>query len=249
MTPPKAPGSGTGRFRSLAFSRSVHGDSVTRLSVLLTGFGPFPGVARNASADLAGELACLARRRHPQVQFVEHILPVDWNEAPLALSRLLLSHRPSIALHFGVSARATGFVLETLARNITTNVPDESGRVAASSILIAGDRPQRTTTLPVRRILRSLVDAGYPAQLSQDPGRYLCNAVMFHSLRHAVRAMPRTRAGFIHIPVTLHPGAKGEPSKIGWEEAIDGGLRSIDACVAPLTGSARTERTAKLAGS
>jgi pyroglutamyl-peptidase len=230
----------------------VHGDLVTRLGVLLTGFGPFPGVARNASAALAGELACLARRRHPQVQFFEHVLPVDWNEAPLALSQLLLAHRPAIALHFGVSARATGFVLETLARNITTSAPDVSGRHAASDILIAGDRPQRTTTLPVRRILRSLVDAGYPAHLSQDAGRYLCNAVMFHSLRHAVRAIPGTRAGFIHIPATLDPGVQGEPSQIGWGEAIDGGLRSIDVCVAPFIGATRTrrpDRTGMAAGS
>lgn len=242
MASPKATGSGPQRFRSLAFSEDFQagGAPADLGTVLITGFGPFPGVIRNVSGELAAELAHLARRRHPHVEFASEVLPVDWAEAPLSLSRLLRKHQPAIALHFGVSARATGFVIETLAHNIAANVADERGQHAPSSCLIAGDRPQRTATLPVRRILRSLADAGYPVRLSQDPGRYLCNAVMFHSLKCAVRTAPRTRAGFIHIPATIDPGVQGEPSEIGWSDALDGGLRLIDACIASVPKAART---------
>lgn len=241
MASPNASGSGTQRFRSLAFPEDCQaGGAMADRTVLITGFGPFPGVACNVSGELAAELARLARRRHPHIEFASEVLAVDWAEAPLSIPRLLRQHRPSIVLHFGVSARASGFVIETLAHNVTANVPDERGRHAASSCLIAGDRPQRTATLPVRRIFRSLSDAGYPARMSQDPGRYLCNAVMYHSLKCAVQTSPRARAGFIHIPATLDPCVEGEPSEIGWAEALDGGLRVIDACVDVMPKTART---------
>jgi hypothetical protein len=42
------------------------------------------------------------------------------------------------------------------------------------------------------------------------------------------------RSGFIHIPATLEPGTPGEPSLISWNHALEGGLRLMDVCVAPL---------------
>jgi pyroglutamyl-peptidase len=93
---------------------------------------------------------------------------------------------------------------------------------------------QRRATLPVQRALEALRSAGYPAELSSDPGRYICNAILFHSLRHAARALPRTRTGFIHIPATLEPGIPGEPSLLGWTEVRDGGLHLIETCLAAL---------------
>jgi pyroglutamyl-peptidase len=137
-------------------------------------------------------------------------------------------------LHFGVSARATGFVIETHAYNVTKDIPDDGGLLAAGDVLVPGDRPRRSASVPVRGIVRALQAAGYPAELSSDPGRYLCNAVLFHSLRYATRAEPRMRSGFIHIPATLEPETPGEPSRIGWSHAFDGGLRLMDVCLAPL---------------
>ncbi len=240
MASPKASGSGASRFRSLSLSTAPLIASGGGSVVLLTGFGRFPGVARNASADLASELARRASLRHSHLRFIADVLPVDWREAPERLTELLNRHRPAVALHFGVSARATGFVIETHAYNVTKDIPDAGGLLAARDNLIAGDRPRRSATIPVRGIVRALHAAGYPAELSTDPGRYLCNAVLFHSLRYATRVEPRMRSGFIHIPATLEPGTPGEPSRIGWPHAFEGGLRVMDVCVAPLHARAAT---------
>lgn len=202
--------------------------------VLLTGFGPFPGVERNASADLVQTLARMGAGRVDDVRFIADVLPVDWRHAPLRISALIGQYRPAVSLHFGVSARATGFVIEAHAYNATRAMPDEGGDIAETSHLISGDRPRRSATLPVRRIVRDLRAAGFPAELSTDPGRYLCNAVLYHSLRHAARTTPRLRSGFIHIPATLESGVSGERSLIGWPEAIDGGLRLLETCLMPL---------------
>ncbi len=234
MASPKASGSGTSRFRSLYLSKAPAKVPPAAGVVLLTGFGRFPGVERNASAELAAELARHGPLRHGDFRFVADVLPVDWREAPVRLSELLAQYHPAVAVHFGVSPRASGFVVETRAYNATKVAPDQGGQLAAGDLLIAGDRAHRSATLPVRGVVRALQAAGYPAQLSSDPGWYLCNAVLFHSLRYATRADPRIRSGFIHIPATLEPGTPGEPSLISWTDALEGGLRLMDICLAPL---------------
>ncbi len=235
MPAAKTSGSGIPRSRSLVFcepgSRRARG---AQPIVLLTGFGPFPGVEHNASADLALTLARKAGQRHADLRFVADVLPVNWRQAPQRTCDLIGQHWPVVSLHFGVSARATGFVIEAYAYNATHSMPDSSGQIAGSIDLVAGDRPRRSATLPVRRIVQTLLEAGLPAELSSDPGRYLCNAVLYHSLRLASRTTPRLRTGFIHIPATLDSSVGGENSLISWPQAIDGGLRLIETCLMPL---------------
>jgi pyroglutamyl-peptidase len=231
MAAPKANGSGPERDRSATEFPSA---AVDRPLVVLTGFGPFPGVPRNASADLVGELAKACRRRHPHIRFLADVLPVDWLEAPRRLQTLLCLHEPRCVVHFGVSSRASGFVVERYAYNAVASAYDSQGRMAAGERLVPGDRPRRSATLPAHSMVRRLQAAGYPAELSDDPGRYLCNAVLFHSLRHAARASPRPRSGFVHIPATLGTSADGAPSAMAWADAVDGGLALIEACLAPL---------------
>lgn len=236
MASPRVPGSGADGFRSLARSKTGN----TRPVVLLTGFGPFPGVKRNASADVVQELARLCVERLRDVSVTAAILPVEWTAGPQAVAELLAIHRPAVALHFGVSARASGFVIEQHAYNEALATLDESGRMADASQLVPGDRPRRTATVPVRAAVGALRRAGFPARLSNDPGRYLCNAVLFHSLRHSARAASRVRTGFIHIPATLDPAASGTATVLGWNDAVGGGLTLLETCLAPLRGERRS---------
>ena len=77
-----------------------------RITVLITGFGPFPGVPVNATMRLLPELARAAPKRFPDVQFAVEVLPTEWAAAPRRLQQLLAEVEPDIALHFGVSSRA-----------------------------------------------------------------------------------------------------------------------------------------------
>lgn len=210
---------------------------------LLTGFGPFPGVTRNASVELVEDLAHIAARRHRDFRFVPVILPVDWDDAPRKLLHLLKATQPVLALHFGVSAKARDFAIETRAYNEASSVIDARGRVQTQGCLVPGDRPMRVTTLPTRTLLNALNRHGIPASLSGDPGRYLCNAVMFHSQRYAHEVAPRVRSGFIHIPATLDPAQNGEPSRLDQATALQGGLVIIDTCLDPLRAAVRNLST------
>ena len=99
----------------------------TRPTILLTGFGPFPGVAKNVSAELIEALALVAAKRFPKRQVIAHVLPTEWQTAPVQLAALYKLHAPMLVLHFGVSLQATGFRIETQAHNTHGPIADDKG--------------------------------------------------------------------------------------------------------------------------
>jgi pyroglutamyl-peptidase len=193
-----------------------------RHTFLLTGFGPFPGVRRNASDALARRLARVARRRFAGSTFVHATLPTEWVAAPVMLEELMVAHRPDFALHFGVSHQAEGLVFETSARNAAEKI-DATGTQPLARELMANQPEVRLTSLPAARVVNRLRRIGLPANVSHDAGAYLCNAVFFHSLRISGLCKPGAQSAFIHVPAAL--ATRNEPLSL--PEAVQGGLEII----------------------
>lgn len=197
--------------------------------VLLTGFGPFPGMPDNASARLAETLAESARGHFPAYQFLAVSLPTEWIDGPRRLRGLYRELRPQAALHFGVSARATGFEIELRGRNRIAAVADAAGVVPADRAIDPDGPPALPARLPVTRIFAALRAHGLPVSLSRDAGGYLCNALLYHASDFGRRHDPTLKAGFFHVPASLAPyrrQPKRPPARslLDWEDAIRGGL-------------------------
>ena len=86
--------------------RATRASGQARTTVLVTGFGPFPGVPVNATMLLLPALSLPATKLFPDVHFVLEVLPTEWSAGPRRLERLLAETTPDLALHFGVSSRA-----------------------------------------------------------------------------------------------------------------------------------------------
>lgn len=207
-----------------------------RSTLLITGFGPFPDVPVNASATLARRLAAAARRHFNSIDVVSSVLPTDWTRAPDRLAALYARHTPAVALHFGVSSRATGLELERLAVNRCATRPDAAGALPGMSRIVEDGPDSLQTSLPVGRILKRLAAADIAASHSDDAGSYLCNALLYHAARQ-VAAGSCGMAGFVHIPVDL-PDIRGASSALTLGDAVAGGLAIIDVCLNPLETSA-----------
>lgn len=209
-----------------------------RQTILLTGFGPFPGVPTNASAELVPALAAAIQRRLCGFKVVSSILPTEWRSGPGQLFDLLDEVRPTVALHFGVSSRTPGFTIETRGRNTCAATKDALGEDPVSTC-IAHDGPEfLPATLPAPHIVARLRRYGLPALLSRDAGTYLCNALLYQSLDYARRRAPDMRAGFVHLPDTMvSQGAMAarrrirSTSRIGLDDAIAGGLEIVAAAL------------------
>lgn len=220
--------------------------------ILLTGFGPFPGAPLNASSLLTAELSRRASARLPGFTVHAETLPTEWDAGPSRLADLIDELEPVVALHFGVSHRARGFVVETRARNIRDDIVDACGAQPGAACIAEQGPLEMTATLPTGLIVERLRRMGLPVQLSRDAGGYLCNAILYHSLalardRSASGSSGRSlamRRGFIHIPDTLTSrrgwGARrASSSLLDWDDALTGGIAVVELAAAI---SARSER-------
>lgn len=191
------------------------------LTVLLTGFGPFPGIPENVSARLVADLGARARLVFKPHRFHVSILPTEWNAAPQRVAALVDRLRPDIALHFGVANDAEGFRIETRGLNQCHMAIDAAGHMPQGTELISGAPASYEAGLPLEKIVARLQDIQLPVSTSDDAGGYLCNSVLYHSLHTALHADTPLRAGFIHIPSRL--AAPG----LSFDEAVAGSLEII----------------------
>ena len=206
--------------------------------ILITGFGPFPGAPRNASSLLAESVAEAGKHRLPGFALHAATLPTEWRAGPSHLTTLLEELKPAVALHFGISRRARGFVVETRARNKMQYALDACGESPVGDCIAEGSPAEILVTLPTGPMVERLRRMGLPVQLSRDAGGYLCNSILYHSLDHARRSAGDSlgpRRGFVHIPDRLLGEARGESrraavSRLDWNGALEGGQAILAIC-------------------
>ncbi len=207
-----------------------------RPTILITGFGPFPTVGANATSILVPRIADAARRGVPGVTVSAHVLPTEWEMSLVLLEELTRALRPTLALHFGVSGRATGFEIETRGRNRCSLSEDAAGRLPLCERVSPKGPEFLTATLPAAHIVSRLRRRGLPARISRDAGGYLCNALLYRSLEIAQAYGTPGRSGFVHLPANLVNERRPmlEPrtgTRLSWDDVIDGSIEIMAAAL------------------
>jgi pyroglutamyl-peptidase len=177
-----------------------------KLDLLITGFGPFPGVRINPTTKLARLVA--ARLRHSGLRIGTAILQTSYAAGLPALGREIDAAGPRAILLLGVAARARHVRVELFARGRSNPLhPDATGRTQAGVQRGAG-LPKLTTARP-QAALAHLRRLGIKSRLSPSAGRYLCDASYATALRHP--AMAGQPVLFVHVP-WLKPAAGVRPA-------------------------------------
>jgi len=181
-------------------------------TVLIAGFGRFPGAPYNPSAPLA---RAVARRRRPafaDVRRIVHIFETSYAAVDRDLPKLLTQHKPDIVLMFGLAGRTNFLRIETRARNARSVLfPDVSGYQPMEREIAPGQAPLRGNA-PFTRLFAASRASRTPTRLSRDAGRYLCNYVYWRALE---ASRSGTLAQFIHIPpVARNPRRPGRKRRI-----------------------------------
>lgn len=178
--------------------RRIPGIAIEPLHILVTGFGRFPGAAKNPTAQMILALgAHRARLARLGVALELHVLPVVYAEIAPRLDALTRTVNPDAILHFGLAGRRKAFCVETRALNrIGALRPDAAGARAKSREIVAGAPFIERSSFPSRRIAAALAGAGIKTEISADAGDYICNQTLYLSLA----ASPARLVGFIHAP-------------------------------------------------
>lgn len=172
---------------------------MARPRVLLTGFGPFPGVAQNPSGRLAESLAAQSPRANWALH--GHVLPTEWAAVTDLTPQLHDDLQPHVMIHFGVSESAEAIRVERSAHNRALRRADAKGALPTASAISADGQHRLDTRLPVNALAAHLRKRGHPANASRSCGRYLCNFLYYRSLEWAARE--DRDALFVHVPMTF----------------------------------------------
>ena len=167
-------------------------------TVLITGFGRFPGAPFNPSGPLVLALAACRRPAFAGVKRVAHVFATSYAAVDRDLPVLLAKHKPDIVLMFGLAARTPFVRIETRARNAASVLfPDVDGIVPAHAEIVPGGPTSLRGRAPFAKLITAARASRVPTHPSRDAGRYLCNYVYWRALE---ASRSGTLAQFVHIP-------------------------------------------------
>lgn len=186
-------------------------------TLLITGFGPFPGAPYNPTDKLVRALARLRQPALADVKLIGHVFETSYAVVDRELPGLIARHKPDALLMFGLHGRARTIRIETRARNALALLPDASGKAMRRGV-IAPDAPSSLAMpVPAQALLAAVRSARVPAVLSRDAGRYLCNYLCWRA-RAAVRSEGPRLAAFVHVPPVARTPRPTRPGKRRWTQ-------------------------------
>jgi pyroglutamyl-peptidase len=209
------------------------------LTVLITGFGPFPGAQFNPTTALPARLAARRRPALADVKRIAHVFRTSYAAVDRELPALLARGRPDAVLLFGVATRTNYLRIETRARNARSPLfPDVDGHHPHAGVIAVGEPSVRAGSAPHRILLGAARAQRLPARLSHSAGRYLCNFAYWRALK-ATAGSRAPLVQFVHVPAVR----RGPMRPAGRRRLTSGDLlRAGEAILLALVAAARVRR-------
>lgn len=176
--------------------------------ILLTGFEPFGNRTRNGSWE--------AVRRHHGKTIAGHSvvalqLPVVYDAIASPLKDAVRKHKPLIVISFGEGTGMPRVELIALNGYHRLRPMDNKGRRPPRKKILPSGKEVLKTTLPARKIVSALHDAGFDARTSRDAGGYLCNECFYRLMAAPSPGNKQLQArGFVHLPILDQPDRTGK---------------------------------------
>lgn len=174
------------------------------MRLLVTGFGPFPGVRHNPSGLIARAIGRSASLKRQGVSVAAHELIVTYAALP-DLKKLISQVKPDAILMFGIAARTKQPRLEKRGENRTRPLSaDASGARPSSRKLDEKGPLVLNVRVPLEPLRLAIARQGFKPTLSNNAGAYLCNAVLYTALRER----PDVPSIFVHVPKLSADGVR-----------------------------------------
>lgn len=170
---------------------------------LLSGFGPFGTVISNPTERLVRHFA---RAGDPGHRLTALRMPTSFQRAPAMIGAALRSARQKgdpfgAVLMLGVANGATGWRVERQGMNATSaGRADADGFDPCGEPLDEAGPAELPVTADVERIVDAIRSAGLPVEASDSAGIYVCNAVLYRTLRLVGACDQPPIAAFLHVP-------------------------------------------------
>lgn len=166
------------------------------MKIIVTGFDPFGGEKINPSIECVKAL--------PDIEGVELIrleLPTVFKESAKRLNEVINDVKPDAVLSVGQAGGRAGITMERIAINVDdARIPDNISQQPIDEEIQVEGEAAYFSTLPIKRIVKAIREAGISAEVSNTAGTFVCNHIMYQALFAATKADKPFKAGFMHIP-------------------------------------------------
>lgn len=166
------------------------------MKIIVTGFDPFGGEKINPSIE------CV--KAFPEIEGVELIrleLPTVFKESAKRLNEVINEVKPDAVLSVGQAGGRPGITMERIAINVDdARIPDNISQQPIDETIQTKGAAAYFSTLPIKRIVKAIREAGIPVEVSNSAGTFVCNHIMYQALFAATKAEKPFKAGFMHIP-------------------------------------------------
>lgn len=167
--------------------------------LLVTGFEPFLDFKINPTMQIVENLD---GKKIGDYTIVGRILSVDFQQSAAQFKQYIDEVKPQIIISLGLAGGRFKITPERIAINVKDGEPDNNGYTPVDENIQEDGADAYLTNLPIRNMVNRLQEEGYPAEISNTAGTYLCNNIMYEGLVYAHHHQG-VRAGFIHIPASF----------------------------------------------
>lgn len=170
-------------------------------TVLLTGFeafghtpiNPAEQVARALDGTMVGDSKIVAR-----------IVPNVFFKSIDVVRAAMEEINPGVVVMMGEYGGRAAITVERIAHNLNDSsryrLADNEGCTLQGQPTVTGGPVAYYTTLPIRAMVKAMRQAGIPSDISDTPGTFCCNHLMYGILHHISTTELPVRAGWIHLP-------------------------------------------------
>lgn len=175
--------------------------------LLITGFDPFDGASVNPSFE--------AVRLLPDVigdyALTKMEIPTVYGKGPQRVIDAAKKLCPDAVICVGQAGGRDAITPEVIGINLReASIPDNEGMLLSGEIIEKDAPAAYFATLPVRKMVAAIGDAGIPAKLSYSAGAFVCNDTLFSVLHHFRNV--NIPVGFIHVPFLPSQAGDKHPS-------------------------------------
>lgn len=168
--------------------------------LLLTGFEPFLDFPINPTHHIVEKLNGKELNGY---QIEGRILSVDYNKSGCEILEHIHDVEPDAVLSLGLAAGRYKITPERIAINCNESKEEDNEGNTPDGDPIQEEGPDGLfSTLPIKSFVEDLQSKGYPAEVSNTAGTYLCNHVMYQALYHFHVNNHHLPSGFVHIPAS-----------------------------------------------
>lgn len=171
-------------------------------TLLITGFDPFGGATVNPS----WEAVKLLPEEIGPYRIHKLQIPTVFSLAPQTVLAEASKIDPDVIICVGQAGGRAAVTPERIGINLRdARIADNAGSQPVDVPIVPEGPAACFSTLPLRDMVRTMEEAGFPAAISNTAGTFVCNDVLYSLLHHYTGT--GVRCGFIHVPYLPEQGS------------------------------------------